>query len=747
MTEQLSKKSGTLVNDLTASVVVFIVALPLCLGIALASEAPLFSGVLSGIIGGIVVGFLSRSHTSVSGPAAGLTAIVAAQIAVLGSFEAFLLAVMIAGAMQVAAGLARAGSIAMFVPNSVIKGLLTAIGIILILKQFPHVLGHDDDVEGEMSFTQPDQENTFTELLSVFQGQWHLGAASIGILSVAILVAWSRIKFLKNSPVPAPLIVVLVGLGLGQLFRGWGAGWLIGSTHLVQVPVAESLSEFSSFLTHPDFSAWSNPQIYIAAVTIAIVASLETVLNLEATDRLDPQQRQSPPSRELIAQGVGNMTTGLIGGIPMTSVIVRSSVNINSGGKTKLSAIIHGCLLLASVSLAPQVLNQIPLSCLAAILLVTGFKLASPELFRQMYKEGKYQFTPFLITVLAIVFTDLLVGILIGLGVSLSFILYSNVKRPLRRVVENHVGGEVLRIELSNQVSFLNRASLVQALDGIPQGGSVLIDARNSSYIDPDVLGLLHDFKNTSAPARGISVSLLGFRNRYFLEDEIQYIDYSTHELQERLTADQVLEMLIAGNERFRSGNTLTRHTIRQINATATAQHPLAVVVSCMDSRAPVEMIFDVGVGDVFVVRVAGNVISPEVLASIEYGCVIARAPLVLVMGHTNCGAVTATVDAICGLSFNDAGCSHLKYIVDEVSPSIDGLSHFNAEQASEEDKIAFVNQVSERNVQHSVDAILQRSPAISEQVRNGQAAVVGAMYDVNTGQLHCQDVNETAKA
>ncbi len=732
-------------NDLTASVVVFIVALPLCLGIAVASDAPPFSGVLSGIVGGIVVGFLSRSQTSVSGPAAGLTAIVAAQIATLGSFEAFLLAVMIAGVMQIAAGIARAGFIAMFVPNSVIKGLLTAIGIILILEQFPHVVG-DDDVEGDVVPRNLTKKIRLQNCLSVFQGQWHLGAATIGLLSIAMLVAWSRVKFLKKSPVPAPLVVVLVSLGLGQLFRGWGAGWLIGNTHLVQVPVAESLSEFSSFLTHPDFSAWLNPQIYIAAVTIAIVASLETVLNLEATDRLDPQQRHSPPSRELIAQGVGNMAAGLIGGIPMTSVIVRSSVNINSGGKTKWAAIFHGCLLLASVSLAPQVLNQIPLSCLAAILLVTGFKLASPELFRQMYKEGKYQFTPFLITVLAIVFTDLLVGILIGLGVSLSFILYSNVKRPLRRVVENHVGGEVLRIELSNQVSFLNRASLVQALDGIPQGGSVLIDARNSSYIDPDVLGLLHDFKNKSAPARGISVSLLGFRNRYLLEDEIQYIDYSTHELQERLTADQVLDMLVAGNERFRSGNTLTRHTIRQINATATAQHPLAVVVSCMDSRAPVEMIFDVGLGDVFVVRVAGNVISPEVLASIEYGCVIARAPLVLVMGHTNCGAVTATVDAICGQSFNDAGCSHLKYIVDEVSPSIEGFSHFNAQQASNEEKTAFVNQVSHRNVQHSVEAILQRSPAISEQVRIGQAAVIGAMYDVNTGQLHCQNANETAK-
>ncbi len=738
MTDNQPRLTSTIFKDFVSGIIVFLVALPLCLGIAVASGAEPISGVITGIVAGIVVGILSGSHTSVSGPAAGLTAIVAAQIANLGSFEAFLLAVVIGGAIQMVAGLFRAGFIAMFVPTSVIKGLLTAIGIILILKQIPHLVGHDTDPEGEMSFSQPDSRNTFSEVLTLFEGQWHLGAAMIGFLSIALLILWSRVGFLKRSPIPAPLVVAVLGLGLGEFFRSLGGDWAIGANHLIEVPVAETLRDLPSLLRYPDFSAWANSQIYVAAITIAIVASLETVLNLEATDRLDPQQRHSPPSRELVAQGVGNMIAGMIGGLPMTSVIVRSSVNINSGGKTRLAAIIHGFLLLGCVSLVPQIVNMIPLASLAAILIVTGFKLASPELFRQMYRAGKYQFAPFLITVAAIVFTDLLIGILIGLAVSLSFILYSNMKRPLRRVVENHVGGEVLRVELANQVSFLNRAAIERVLNDVKSGGSVLIDARNTGYIDPDVLDLLHDYKNKTAPARNISVSLLGFRDRYFLKDEIQYVDYSTREVQERLNADQVLDILLAGNERFREGKTLTRHTIRQINATADGQHPMAVVISCMDSRAPVEMIFDVGLGDVFVIRVAGNVISPEVLASIEYGCVIARAPLVLVMGHTKCGAVGATVEATCARSFDDAGCCHLTHIVEEVSQSIDCERRFDFERASDEERQAFINNVSEQNVRHSVEAILQRSSAISEQVRSGEAAVVGAMYDITTGQVRC---------
>jgi carbonic anhydrase/SulP family sulfate permease len=355
------------------------------------------------------------------------------------------------------------------------------------------------------------------------------------------------------------------------------------------------------------------------------------LLSLEAIDKIDPQQRTSPPSRELLAQGIGNVAAGLIGGLPLTSVIVRSSVNINAGGKTKFAAVVHGILLLVSVALLPAWLNAIPLSCLAAILLVTGVKLISPALVKQMWSEGRYQFIPFAATIVAIVLTDLLIGILIGLAVSIGFILNSNMRRPMRRFVEKHLGGDVLHIELANQVSFLNRAALANVLDGVPRGGDVLLNAKNTHYIDPDVLDLIRDFKEQRGPARGVEVSLLGFRRKYELDDQIQYADYSTLELQHALTPQQVLQILKDGHERFRTGRRLTRDLARQVNATANGQHPLAVVLSCIDSRTPAELIFDLGVGDIFSVRIAGNIISRKVLASVEYGCAVAGAKLILV--------------------------------------------------------------------------------------------------------------------
>ncbi|MFK8114436.1 MAG: SulP family inorganic anion transporter, partial [Rubripirellula sp.] len=325
-------------HDLTASVVVFLVALPLCLGIALASGADLFAGLIAGIVGGIIVGSLSGSHTSVSGPAAGLTAVVATQITSLGTFETFLLAVVVGGVIQIALGIARAGALSAFFPSSVIKGLLAAIGVILILKQIPHLVGHDTDPEGEMSFSQPDDQNTFSELVTLIQGEVHLGAAVIGIISVLILVLWGKSKFLKNSLVPAPLVVVFAAVGLQLLFKSIGGPWAIESTHLVEIPVASTFSEFGSFLKFPDFTQWANPAVYVAGATIAVIASLESLLNLEAVDKLDPQRRSSPPSRELIAQGAGNIVAGMIGGIPVTAVIVRGSVNVASGARSKRSA-------------------------------------------------------------------------------------------------------------------------------------------------------------------------------------------------------------------------------------------------------------------------------------------------------------------------------------------------------------------------------------------------------------------------
>lgn len=736
---------STLPRDATASVVVFLVALPLCLGIALASNAPLFSGLLAGIVGGIVVGAISRSHSSVSGPAAGLATIVAAQIASLGSFEAFLLAVVFAGVIQIVLGVTHAGFIAAFFPSSVIKGLLAAIGVILVLKQIPHVLGHDMDPEGEMSFTQPDHENTLTELVTMMT-DLHPGAATIGLLSVAMLFLWDRLPRLKKSIIPSPLIVVLFGVGLNWLFQQVGGRWGIEPTHLVQVPASATFAEFVGFLKSPDFSRWNDPAVLFASVTIAVVASLETLLNLEAVDKLDPLHRSSPPSRELIAQGVGNVLVGLVGGIPVTSVIVRGSVNLNAGSRTKLSTILHGMLLLICVTFLPRYLNMIPLSSLAAILLVTGIKLASPKLVKQMWSEGRYQFMPFVITVVAIVLTDLLIGVVIGLAVSVGFILNSNLRRPLRRIVEKYLSGEVLRIELANQVSFLNRAALSQALNQVPRGGHVLLDAHDTVYIDPDILSVIREFKERIAPARGVQVSLRGFREKYHLADEIQYVDYSTRELQAQLTSKQVLQILQEGNERFRTGNRLARDLTRQVHATADSQHPIAVILSCIDSRAPAEMIFDLGLGDILSVRVAGNVLSREVLGSIEYGTVVAGAKLVVVMGHTQCGAVTAAVNlAISGSTAEKAtGCQHLEPIVDEILESIDVDLCRHRSDGDPAERCCFVNDVCRLNVLRTAELVLKRSRAIRDLTEQGRIAVVGAMYDVATGETTFVSADQT---
>ncbi len=729
---------SNLPRDLTSGLVVFLVALPLCLGIALASGAPLFSGLLAGIIGGLVVGSLSGSSTSVSGPAAGLTAIVIAQIATLGSFEAFLLAVFIGGLIQIGLGIIRAGSLSAFFPSSVIKGLLAAIGVILILKQIPHVLGHDTDPEGEMSFTQPDKQNTFSEIATLFAGDIHYGAAVVGLLSIAILVLWGRISFLKRSLVPAPLIVVLIGVAIQILFEGFGKPWRIGISHLVQIPVAETASDLFTSFKFPDFSQWANPAIYFAGATIAIVASLETLLNLEAVDKLDTQKRNSPPSRELVAQGVGNIVSGLIGGLPVTSVIVRGSVNVNSGAKTKLSTIFHGVLLLVSVMLFPVYLNMIPLAALAAILLVTGFKLASPALFQQMWKEGRYQFIPFLVTLLSIVFTDLLVGILIGLAVSLLFILNSNLRQPIRRIVETHLGGDLLHIELANQVSFLNRAALDQLFNEAERGTQMLIDATDTDYIDPDILSLIRDFKNNVGPARGISVSLRGFRKQYSLQDEIQFADYSTRELQDRVTPEQVLEILREGNRRFYTGNRLARDLGRQVNATAAGQNPLAVVLSCIDSRVPAELVLDLGIGDIFSVRVAGNVIGTKSLGSIEYGVGVAGVKLVLVLGHTRCGAVTSSVELLGNNQdvMQATGCSHLDAIVKELEHCVDKDACRLSNNMKPEDKESFVDEVARQNVLRTVHEIIERSESIRNAMNEGHAMVVGALYDVKSGKI-----------
>lgn len=492
-------------SDIPSSIVVFLVALPLCLGVALASNAPLFSGLIAGMVGGIVIGALSGSNLSVSGPAAGLTAIVITALATLPSFEAFLLAVVLCGVFQLVLGFIKAGVIGDYIPNSVIKGMLAAIGLILILKQFPHLLGYDADYEGDQSFIQENNENTFTGIFSALNHITPL-ALFIGITGLVFYFIWEKFTsgkkgFLKL--IPAPLLVVLLGVGINELFKVYYPAYAIGSEHMVNLPKANSTQEFLSFFTFPDWSLIINSSVWITAVTLALVASLETLLSIEAIDDLDPYQRVTDKERELKAQGIGNILSGLIGGLPVTSVIVRSSANVNSGAKSRMSTIMHGLLILLCVALIPGILNLIPNAALAAILIFTGYKLAKPSLFKMYYKKGWDQFLPFVITITAILLTDLLKGVMIGIVVGLIFVLRSNFKTAV--FIVNDFNKYLFR--LRKDVSFLNKPIIKNKLEQVPENSYVLIDVSRADFIDKDVIEVIEDFM-IHAPLKNIKVEL-----------------------------------------------------------------------------------------------------------------------------------------------------------------------------------------------------------------------------------------------
>lgn len=512
----MKSKSNLLENapkDLLAGVVVFLVALPLCLGIALASEAPLFSGIIAGIIGGIVVGFLSKSNLSVSGPAAGLTVIVLTAINDLG-FEAFLLSVALAGVLQFIFGIIRAGIIGLYFPSAVIKGMLAAIGLILISKQFPHLIGVDSDAFGEMEFIQQDGYNTLS-FIKYALGHVTLGAVIVGLISLGILILWET-KFIKNisfvGKIPGALIAVIVGVLINYAFVATGSAMQLEASHLVNLPKLGSFSSLETVMVFPDFSQITNLNVLWTAVIIALVASLETLLSIEAVDKLDPMKRSTPKNPELIAQGIGNLISGLIGGLPMTAVIVRSTANLSAGAQSKISAIFHGILLLFSVVFFSAVLNMIPLAALAAVLIFVGYKLAKPSLFTQFFKLGYEQFIPFVVTIVAIFLTDLLIGILIGLGVGVFFILWSNYKTTYfkREEKDDAKGHHYTTLRLSEHVSFLNKANLQLALDKVPDNSFLTIDASASETIDYDALEVIENFKET-AKEKGIEMTLVNF--------------------------------------------------------------------------------------------------------------------------------------------------------------------------------------------------------------------------------------------
>jgi MFS superfamily sulfate permease-like transporter len=495
-------------RDLPSSLVVFLVALPLCLGIALASGAPLFAGVLTGVIGGIVVGSISGSQLSVSGPAAGLTVVVLGAITELGSFQIFLAAIVLAGGIQIILGLIKAGTIGNYFPSSVIEGMLAAIGLILILKQIPHALGIDMDFLDESVFRN-EHESAYAAIGKAIT-QFDPAAIIISMLSIAILIYGAKDRLPKT--IPAPLIVVVLGIALGLAFNQ--TAYALRPDQMVKIPVVKGWEAFTSLFVHPDFNAIGDKKVWTIAITIAIVASLETLLSLEAIDKIDPIKRVSSTNRELIAQGIGNICSGMLGGLPMTSVIVRSSANVNAGGRTRMSAIFHGCWLLAALLVIPGLINMIPLACLAAILLVTGYKLTRISLFKQMYAKGWDQFVPFAVTVVAILLTDLLKGVAIGMALSVFYLLRTNMRNPFFYKIQEEGNKKNLRIKLAEEVSFLNKAAIQVVLNNIPKETNVIIDGGNSRYIDPDVLETIFNFQH-HAYTKGILVTLESIKKHY----------------------------------------------------------------------------------------------------------------------------------------------------------------------------------------------------------------------------------------
>ncbi|PKH52130.1 hypothetical protein CXF68_16165 [Tenacibaculum sp. Bg11-29] len=500
-------------NDLPASVVVFFVALPLCLGIALASGAPLFSGVIAGIIGGIVVGALSGSKIGVSGPAAGLAAIVLSAIGDLGAYENFLVAVVLGGVIQIVFSILKAGIIGYYFPSSVIKGMLTGIGIIIILKQIPHFFGYDSEPEGADSFIETSGENSFSLILQIFDNIT-IGSMTIGFIGLAILLFWDKVLSKKGKVfqiIQGPLVAVVVGIIFFTVTQG-NTMFGIETSHLVSVPIPDSIDSFFGQFSFPNFSAITNPNVWIVAFTIALVASLETLLSVEATDKIDPHKNVTPTNRELLAQGTGNIISGLIGGLPITQVIVRSSANIQSGGRSKLSTIIHGFLLLTSVVLIPKLLNMIPLSVLAAILLIVGYKLAKPGLFIKMYQMGWKQFIPFTVTVLGIVFINLLWGISLGLAVGIVVILIKSFQNSHFLHIEDKSNGKhKIKMTLAEEVTFFNKGAILKELDRLPIDTFLELDVRKTRYLDNDIIEILEDFA-FKAKERNIDIKLISER-------------------------------------------------------------------------------------------------------------------------------------------------------------------------------------------------------------------------------------------
>ncbi|MBU6141451.1 MAG: SulP family inorganic anion transporter [Proteobacteria bacterium] len=615
-----TKLSQDLRYDLPASIVVLFVALPLCLGIALASGVPLFSGIISGIIGGVVVGIASGSRFGVSGPAAGLVTIVLTYSLSLGSFESFLVATILAGIIQTVMGYMRLGTIAYYIPTSVIKGMLAGIGIIIVIKQIPHALGYDHEVPGNFEFLSQGSMFNLEDALFYLTP----AVTMISIISMTILVLWDGILSRRHNffkMLQGPIVIVAAGILMNSAMQ-------LEAHHIVQIPIIKSFSELFSLFIFPNLEALKNPQVYEVALILAITASVETLLSVEAIDKLDPAKHVTNTNRELKAQGLGNIIAGLIGGLPITQVIVRSSANLSFGAKTKKSTILHGLLLMIAVISVPKFLNMIPLASLACILLVLGYKLAKPTIFKKVYHSGWHDFLPFLATVIGVVGLDLLKGVGIGIVIAL-----------------------ICRAKKSDEASL-------------------------------------------------------------------------TQEERDSITPEVAVKLLKEGNQRFVQNLKVNRNLLKQVNDTSKTQNPFAFVLSCIDSRTSAELIFDQGLGDIFSCRIAGNVLNDDIVGSMEFACQIAGTKLIMVLGHSECGAIKGAC--------NDVEMGKFTGLLKKIKPSVKAAKLIKGNKKFHD--LDFVDKVGAINVERVAKQITKESKIIHDLEKKGKIVIISGMYDVATG-------------
>jgi carbonic anhydrase len=706
-----------LTYDIPSGIAVFFVAVPLCLGIAHASGAPLIAGLITGIIGGIIAGLISNSNLSVSGPAAGLTAIALAGIAKLGSFEAFLLATALAGILQIVLGVLKAGAIATYIPNTVIKGMLSAIGLILIIKQFPHLIGYDIEAMGVQEFADtaedlnkkiPEGENTLTILMEGINNL-NQGVLLIGLLSLGFLIIWDKFFQARFKTIPGSLLVVLIGVLINYALENVLFTYPLESEHFVNIPKISSLSEFVHISSFPHWGAFGQYAMYSTAFTIAIVASIETLLSVEAIDKLDVEKRKTGANRELVAQGIGNLLAGLLGGLPMTAVIVRGSVNVSAGAKTKASTIVHGCLILVSVVFFASIMNLIPLACLAAVLIYTGYKLLAPQLIIEQYKKGWGQLIPFLITVLAIAFSDLLIGVTIGIVTSLIFIVMEDYKGTVLQVRDL---GKRKRIILGENITFLHKPKLVKIFDEIPNDAIVEIDGSRNFYIDKDILELITDFKH-KAPQKNIELIIGGIKQ---MQNE---------DLEESMR--KAYERLFVNNEKWVADR--TKEDPDYFKKLSVGQTPQYLFIGCSDSRVPANEITGTDAGEMFVHRnIANMVVNTDInmLSVVQYSVEVLNVKHIIVCGHYGCGGV------------KEAMQHRSNGLIDKWLRNIKDVIRLHKEELdSIHDEHKKYDRLVELNVREQVINLMKTSFIQKNKAQYGFPEIHGWVYDISTGKIN----------